>query len=103
MGTQSACDAPLRRAIANKRLIRFFYNSKLRVAEPHDYGIKNGALKLLVYQVGGQSTSVVRGWKLLDVVKIEDLEVLDRTFPGTRSRPAQHHMRWDGGFVRVGA
>ena len=102
MDTQTlACDASLRFAIANARLIRFLYNSKLRIAEPHDYGLKGGTPKLLVYQVSGQSTSVVRGWKLLDAAKIEDLVVLERTFRGSRHKPDQHHVRWDEVFLRV--
>lgn len=102
MAPQFACDGSLRFAIANKRLIRFFYNSKWRVAEPHDYGMKNGTAKLLVYQVRGESTSVVRGWKLLDVSKIQQLAILDDTFRGTRVEPHQHHVQWDEVFVRVG-
>lgn len=103
MQTQTACDTSLRFAIANKRLIRCLYNSRVRIAEPHDYGVKGGVAKLLVYQVSGESTTVVRGWKLLDVSRIEQLVVLDRTFGGTRVKPNQHHMQWDEVFVRVGA
>jgi hypothetical protein len=98
----SACDASLRFAIANRRLICFSYNSKWRVAEPHDYGIKNGTAKLLVYQIRGESTSVVHGWKLLDVSKIQQLAILEDGFRGTRVRPDQHHMQWDELFARVG-
>lgn len=101
MELQSACDASLRFAIANKRLICFSYNSHWRVAEPHDYGLKNGAAKLLVYQVRGESSSVGRGWKLLDMPKIEQVTVLSDTFRGTRGRPHQHHMQWDELFARV--
>jgi hypothetical protein len=101
MELQSACDASLRFAIANKRLIGFFYNSKWRIAEPHDYGIRGGGAKLLVYQVRGESSSGVRGWKLLDMSKLEQLAVLTDTFRGTRERPHQHHMHWDELFARV--
>jgi len=101
MGHQSACDTSLRFAIANKRLVCFYYNEKWRIAEPHDYGVKNGTAKLLVYQVRGESTSLVRGWKLLDVARIEQLAILEDTFRGTRGRPEQHHMQWDEVFVRV--
>jgi hypothetical protein len=98
----SACDASLRFAIANKRLILFLYNAKWRVAEPHDYGVKAGAHKLLVYQVRGESATVMRGWKLLDVAKIHQLAILEEAFAGTRVKPDQHHVRWDELFVRVG-
>ena len=43
-------DSRLRFAIANKRLIRFTYESAVRVAEPHDYGVRDGAPKLLAFQ-----------------------------------------------------
>lgn len=102
MELQSACDTSLRFAIANKRLVCFLYNSKWRVAEPHDYGVKNGVAKLLVYQVRGESSSTARGWKLLEMSKIDQLTVLSDTFRGTRERPHQHHMRWDELFARVG-
>ena len=101
METQTAHDVSLRFAIENKRLIFFSYNARWRVAEPHDYGMKNGAAKLLVYQVRGESTSGMRGWKLLDVEKIQQLAILEETFRGTRVRPEQHHMKWDEVFARV--
>ena len=101
MELQSACDTSVRFAIANKRLIGFFYNSKWRVAEPHDYGVKHGALRLLVYQLRGESSSNVHGWKMLDLEKMEQLAVLDNTFRGTRARPNQHHVQWDELFARV--
>ncbi|PYR89673.1 MAG: hypothetical protein DMF84_23375 [Acidobacteria bacterium] len=101
MELQSACDASLRFAIENKRLVCFLYNSKWRVAEPHDYGVKHGASRLLVYQVRGESSGIVRGWKLLDTAKIDQLAVLEATFRGTRGRPDQHHIHWDELFARV--
>jgi hypothetical protein len=63
--------------------------------------VKAGLPKLLVYQVRGESASVVRGWKLLDVAKVQQLAILDETFRGTRVKPEQHHMQWDEVFVRV--
>ena len=43
-------DSQLRFAIANRRLIRFTYESVVRVAEPHDYGLRDGAPRVLAYQ-----------------------------------------------------
>jgi len=31
-------------------LIRFTYESAVRIAEPHDYGVRDGAPKLLAFQ-----------------------------------------------------
>jgi hypothetical protein len=44
-------DRQLRFAIAHTRLIEVRYGGRLRVAEPHDYGIMNGSPKVLVYQL----------------------------------------------------
>ena len=44
---KSNVDPALRTAIEQRRLIRFFYQNKERVIEPHDYGIQNGSFKLL--------------------------------------------------------
>jgi hypothetical protein len=42
-------DKELRQAIAGKRLIQLSYKGKLRVVEPHDYGIYKGVPRLFVY------------------------------------------------------
>src|SRR3954463_10424827 len=40
-------------AIEARRVIRFEYAGCVRVAEPHDYGVAGGEVKLFYYQVGG--------------------------------------------------
>lgn len=96
-------EAQLRSAIATKRLIQFDYDGATRVAEPHDYGVMKGVLRLFVYQlrkVGGVGKSAV-GWRLLFVSKIEDCVVLDETFPGTRGDDHKQHYDWDMLYSRV--
>ena len=59
-------DALLRTAIEEKRLVELSYLAKLRIVEPHDYGVHNGVVKLLAYQVGGANAASLRtgaGWK----------------------------------------
>src|SRR5919199_726984 len=102
METQSACDVSLRFAIANKRLIGFFYNSKWRIAEPHDYGIKNGSAKVLVYQLRGESSSFVHGWKLLNFSKTKLLKFLKAPFPGRRRKRGQPQVAWTELFLGAG-
>jgi len=96
-------DSQLRFAIANKRLIRFTYESVLRVAEPHDYGLRDGAPKLLAYQrqKAGRKDQAVRGWRWLEISKIHDCSVLEGTFSGTREAADQQHHRWDVLYARV--
>jgi hypothetical protein len=57
------------RAIHEKRLIEFTYKSgNIRVAEPHDYGVRHGDERLFVFQLSGDSrTKAERGWKDLHV------------------------------------
>ena len=50
-------DERIRFAIVHRRLLKFTLYGLSRVGEPHDYGIRNGAPQLLVYQVGGESQS----------------------------------------------
>jgi hypothetical protein len=96
-------DARLRFAIANRRLIEFKYEGALRVAEPHDYGLRDGSVKVLVYQrkKSGRQNNDVRGWRSLEVSKIEGCVVLEDTFRGTRAHAAQQHHRWDVLYARV--
>lgn len=97
----SRLDVLLRSAIEKKQLIRFGYKGKSRIAEPHDYGVQNGVVRLFCYQVGGQSDSRLPGWRLVDVSEMQDCEVLDRSFPGNREVPGAHR-KWDVVFIRVG-
>jgi hypothetical protein len=95
-------DALIRRAIAEKRLIRFVLSGGVRVAEPHDYGIRNGSVQLLAFQTGGASRSGgLPDWRWVDVSRASEVEVLDQTFPGRRAAPSGKHARWDRLFVRV--
>ena len=95
----SITDHQIRVAIAGRRLIRFTYGSASRVAEPHDYGVQHGVVRLLVYQL--RSTPFARGWRMLEVSKISGLQVLDDTFAGSRGRSHTHHFEWDTLFLRV--
>jgi hypothetical protein len=96
-------DQLLRKAIAEKHLLGFRYKGQERVAEPHDYGIQNGVVRLFCYQVGGRSSSRLPGWRLVDVSEIQDCEMLKRRFTGNREVPSGKHHQWDVIFIRVAA
>jgi len=98
-----ALDQLLRFAIAHTRLIQVSYGGRLRLAEPHDYGIKNGSPKLLVYQLRATDDdprSGAEGWRLLDVSKIATCTVLEDSFPGSRAPSSRRHGTWDEVFAR---
>src|SRR5262249_29484981 len=96
-------DTQLRFAIANKRLIRFTYEGAVRVAEPHDYGLRDAVTRVLAFQreKAGRRDREVRGWRWLDTSKIQDCIVLEDSFSGTREAADQHHHHWDVLYARV--
>jgi hypothetical protein len=59
MPVAAKVDELLRAAIEQKRLIQLIYKEKPRMVEPHDYGIHNGSVKLLGYQVDGVSSGLL--------------------------------------------
>jgi hypothetical protein len=90
-------------AIKTRHQVRFTYNGKPRICEPHDYGMQKGHARVLTYQVGGESSSGrLPDWRWFDVAKMSDFEVLDQPFPGNRPAPSGRHHRWDELFIRVG-
>jgi hypothetical protein len=95
-------DELIRAAITQRRQIRFCYGGTERIAEPHDYGIQKGKTRLLAYQTGGRSNSgPLPAWRLVDVSGITQLELLEKTFTGTRPAPSGRRHHWDQLFIRV--
>lgn len=94
-------DQLLREAIGSRHLIRFRYKNQERIAEPHDYGIQNGVVRLFCYQVGGRSSGRLPGWRMFDVQGIRDCEPLEKKFTGNREIPSGTHHHWDEIFLRV--
>jgi hypothetical protein len=100
----SSLDERLRLAIAERRLIQVRYNGTQRVAEPHDYGVQKGVTRLLVYQLraaGGDPRKSPRGWRMLDIAKVEACDVLDEPFKGSRGPAHERHYVWDVIYARV--
>jgi hypothetical protein len=88
-------------AIEEKRLIRLVYKDRERIVEPHDYGIHNGTVKLLGYQVGGSSSQKLPNWRWMEQDLISDIQLLNRQFPGGRPAKSGKHHKWDRLFLRV--
>jgi hypothetical protein len=89
-------------AIHERHLLRFSYHGQERIVEPQDYGIQKNVVNLFTYQVGGQSSSSrLPDWRKFAVLGMSSVELLDETFPGSRSVPSQKHQEWDVLFARV--
>ncbi len=101
MAATQELDRLLRSAIQDKQLIRFSHKNNERIVEPHDYGIKNGIVRLFSWQVGGRSSGRIPGWRMFDVEEIQNCEMLDMHFAGNRDVPTGKHHRWDEIFIRV--
>jgi predicted DNA-binding transcriptional regulator YafY len=91
----------IRTAIHERRLLRFQYENKDRIVEPHDYGVYKQTLRLLAYQVGGQSSGKLPNWRWIDVPKMSDVQLLDKKFKGSRGDQSEKHHEWDEIFARV--
>ena len=89
-------------AIHERRLLRFTYLDKVRIVEPHDYGIQKETVNLFSYQIAGESgSSRLPDWRKFAVSRISRLELLEKAFPGSRAVPSQRHQEWDVLFARV--
>jgi hypothetical protein len=99
--SESKVDELLRTAIEHKRLIRLLYKNRNRIVEPHDYGIHNGSVKLLGYQVAGSSSGRLPAWRWMETDLISDIHLLNETFPGGRPISSGKHHKWDKLFIRV--
>src|SRR5688500_19022904 len=94
----------VRQAIRERRLVRFELHGLVRIAEPHDYGVKNNTPQLLVYQVGGASRSGrLPNWRRINLLEVSGLTILDQRFGGGRSTPTGKHSEWDELLMRVGS
>ena len=72
-------------AIENKNLIEFNYDGEARVVEPHCYGLSTKGNEVLrAYQVDGYSSSGNMGWKMYDIGKADEINVLKDTFDNAR-------------------
>lgn len=85
----------VRSAIENKELIEFTYRGFQRIAEPHVYGVHRGKKHLLVYQVGGGTSSgKIPDWRKVALDDISDFKILaGQKFPGPRIAPETYE--WD--------
>lgn len=89
-------------AIHARRVLRFKYHDKDRIVEPQDYGIQKGTAYLFTYQIAGESSSSrLPDWRKFAVLSMSSVELLDESFPGSRSVPSQKHQEWDALFARV--
>ena len=91
----------LRAAIRQKRLVKLIYQGKPCIIEPHDYGMHNGTVKLLSYQLAGASRGRLPNWRWMEVDAISEIDLLDRTFRGGRPSSAGRHHNWDDLYLRV--
>jgi|JI9StandDraft_1071089.scaffolds.fasta_scaffold116709_2 hypothetical protein len=68
-------------AIKNKNVIEFTYDGESRTVEPHCFGLttkNNEAIR--AFQIDGFSSTGNMGWKLYDLSKADNFNVLLDTF-----------------------
>ena len=73
-------------AIENKNLVEFRYDGELRIVEPHCYGLSTKGNEVLrAYQVDGYSSYGNMGWKMYDLGKANNINILEDTFDEPRN------------------
>ena len=91
-------DTEIKDAIRNKNIIEFYYDGGNRTVEPHCYGITTaGNEGLRAYQTDGYSSSGKMGWKMFDLGKANNIEILDKTFDS----PRPGYRKGDQGMDRI--
>lgn len=85
-------------AIGNQNVINFYYEGELRIVEPHCYGMTTaGNEGLRAYQTGGYSSSGKFGWRMYDLGKADDINIIDEQFDGPRSG----YKKGDNGMSKI--
>lgn len=85
-------------AIENKNLIEFNYDGESRIVEPHCYGLSTKGNEVLrAYQVDGFSSSGKMGWKLYDLGKANNINILEDIF----DKPRNDYKRGDKGMDEI--
>jgi hypothetical protein len=85
-------------AIKQKKLIEFQYDGESRTVEPHCYGVSTKGNEVIrAYQIRGFSSSGTMGWKLYDLSKAGDIQVLNESF----SKPRPDYKRGDKGMNEI--
>ncbi len=90
------------KAIREKKVIEFDYQGYHRVAEPHVYGQNHGVDQLLVFQIGGGSSSGnLPDWRRVDIHEMTNLLITEKTFHGARPNVSGKHSTWDSTYEIV--
>ncbi|WP_027468701.1 hypothetical protein [Deefgea rivuli] len=92
----------IEQAIHEKKVIEFNYGGRLRVVEPHVFGVLDGQNQILGYQIGGQSSQGnIPDWRRFDLNKMTGMKLTETFFPGVRPCPSGRHSNWDRTFALV--
>lgn len=85
-------------AINNMQLLQFYYDGGYRIVEPHCYGITTANNEgLRAYQTVGHSESGKYGWKMFDLSKASDIDVLNENY----TSPREGYKRGDKGMKTI--
>lgn len=95
----------LKRAVQERLVVRFTYDGRPRVVEPHAYGIgPDGEPVLHGYQTDGESVSGgLPGWRTFAARRIVDISLTTERFPAARPDHVEGRPRLNPLWAEVGA
>jgi hypothetical protein len=83
-------------ALSKNQLLSFHYDEQLRVVEPHSFGItKDGNLAVRCFQVSGESSQPLPGWRMFRLDKFEHARALATPSGAPRPdfKPNDKHLK----------
>lgn len=87
-------------AIERNLQVEFTYDERLRIVEPHIYGVRCGSEQLFAFQVGGGSNSGEIGdWRTFKLESIKELKLTKTKIAGPRD--GNQHGNWDIVHARI--
>ncbi len=94
----------LKRAVQERLVVRFTYDGRPRVVEPHAYGIgPDGEPVLHGYQTAGESVSGgLPGWRTFAARRITDFRLTEELFPAARPDYVEGRPRLDPLWAEAG-
>jgi hypothetical protein len=89
-------------AIERLCIVRFIYQNRERIVEPHILGVKNDRVALLSWQIGGSSSrGSLPDWRLFYLDTLSDVMIMEATFTGSRITPGGRAPPFDRHIVVV--
>lgn len=89
-------------AIFNQNTIEIVYENEIAIVEPYCYGITaTGNEGLIAYQIKSQLPKALKGWRIFELDKADDINILTTTFTIIREHTKIGYIEMDIVYAQV--